>query len=80
MTDKAFYFTRTLAPRASEANWLVSGVVMAADYADAQAKLNSLLEESKRLDRGSSFSFVDLSIDRRNQRARGCCNHYGVSQ
>jgi hypothetical protein len=61
MSTRPFYFSRRAKPPAHESNWLVSGVVMADDHADAQKKLNALLEKSKRNDRGSNFSFSDLA-------------------
>lgn len=59
--DRPFYFTRTSGPDAIEADWLVSGVVMAASAEDAESKLSALLEKSKRIDRGRDFSFLDLT-------------------
>lgn len=59
--DRPFYFTRKSRPNAMSADWLVSGVVVAASAADAESALSALLEKSKRIDRGCDFSFVDLT-------------------
>lgn len=59
--ERPFYFTRKSRPNAMSADWLVSGVVVATSAADAESKLNELLEKLKRIDRGRDFSFADLT-------------------
>jgi hypothetical protein len=64
-TERFFYFSRMRASFAS--NYLVSGIVAAADEAEARKKLDAQLGDVKSIDTSDCFAWLQVDTCPRNE-------------